>query len=63
MKNATDRCWRRKAIGLFMLALFSPAIAMAFGPGVPRRNTTDPASLAVVGGSLLGFGLYRRKNP
>lgn len=62
MKNATNRWANRKAIGFCTLALF-PAVAAAFGPRIPRAKNAEPASLAVVGGSLLCFGLYRRKNP
>ncbi len=64
MKKATTRWIGRKAIGLFVLVVLSPAAALAFGPGAARQpGDVDSASLAVTAGCLLGLGLYRRKNP
>lgn len=58
-----NRWISRKAIGLFSFVVLSPAVTLAFGPGSVTPNDIDPAYLALIGGSLLGVGLYRRKNP
>lgn len=64
MKNATTRWIGRKAIGLFILVVLSPVVVLALGQDTAQKlSNVDPASLAVAGGGLLGFGLFRRKNP